>query len=148
MAMKGTIQPNHLPKNKGRLVVAGQPVFVFTSLGDIAEEVEKVDMPDRTTASGGQKKPVEFTATIPAHHDAEVAAIEAWFVQGQDPVHPLYKKVGTLIQERIGFGLPRVYALRGLWVSRRQIPGSEMANEGELQQLEITFQADEALPVS
>lgn len=146
--MKGAIRPNHIPKNKGKLIVAGLPPLTLTTISEIAEEVEKVDIPDRTTASGGQKKAVEFTATLPSHHDAEVAAVEAWFVQGQDPVHPLYKKVGTLVQERIGFGLPKTYTLVGLWISKRQIPNSEMANEGEMQELELTFQADNVIPVT
>jgi hypothetical protein len=146
--MKGTIHPNHIPKNKGRLLVPGQPSFVFTTLGDIVEEVEAVDLPDRTIASGGQKKAGEFTATIPSHHTVEVAAIERWFVAGQDPVQPDYKKVGTLVQQPIGPGLPKTYSLIGLWVSRRQIPGSEMANEGEMQELEITFKFDDVQPVT
>lgn len=146
--MKGAIKDNHIPKNKGRLVVAGMPAFVFTTISDLPEELETVDLPDRTTASGGQTKPIEFTATLPLHHDAEVAAMEVWFVQGQDPVHPLYKKVGTLIMERIGPGLPKTYTLRGLFPSRRQVPGSEMANEGEMQVLEYTFKCDQLLPIT
>lgn len=148
MTLKGSIQPNHIPKNKGRLVVPGMPTFVFTSIGDIEEETETVDLPDRTTASGGQSKPVEFTAMLPLHHDAEVAAMETWLEDSKDPVHPLYKKIGTLIQERIGFGLPRTYTVKGIFPSRRKVPGSEMANEGEMQALEITFKADEVIVVT
>jgi len=146
--MKGAIRPNHIPKNKGKLIVAGLPPLTLTTIGDIDEELETVDLPDKTTASGGQRKALEFTATLPMHHDVEVAAVEAWYVQGQDPVHPLYKKVGTLVYERVGFGVPRSYTLMGLYISKRKIPGAEMANEGEMQELELTFKADQVIPAS
>jgi hypothetical protein len=107
-----------------------------------------VELPDRTKASGGQSKPVEFTATVPMHHSDEIAAIERWYVASQDPVAPDYKKVGTLVYEPIGFGIPKTFLLRGLFPGRRQVPGMDMSNEGELQQYEVTFHADRIKPVT
>ena len=52
--MKGVIQPNHIPMNNFVLQVIGLPDIVFTEVGDISEIIDKVDLPDRTRASGGR----------------------------------------------------------------------------------------------
>ena len=147
--MKGAIQANHIPKNKARFTVAGITTqFTFTTISEINNETETVELPDRTVASGGQDKSVEFTATLPMHHDAEIGAMRAWRSQARDPVHPAYKKSGTLIMERIGGGLPRMFLLKGCFPNIDGIPGYEMANEGEMQVMTYTFKADECIPVT
>jgi len=141
--MKGAIQPDHIGVNKYELIVIGLPPLTFTAVSGIERELQTVDLPDRTTASGGGTNPVEFTADLPAHHIIQQAAMEAWFVEGQDPVSPTYKKVGTLVLKS-GSGLVlRPFPLLGLYVSKRATPDLEMANEGELAIITWTLKADD-----
>lgn len=144
--MKGVIQPDHIPKNKYRLIVAGLPRITFIKVGALEEELEKVDLPDKTAASGGNTKNGEYTATIPTHHRLEREAIENWYQESQDPVSPTYKKTGTLVKESIS-GLQRAsYMLQGSFPFKRNTEDVEMENEGELDTIEWSFSYDKILP--
>lgn len=144
--MKGAIFPDHIPKNKFQLIVAGLPSITFVQVSGLEEELETVDLPDRTTASGGNTKAIEFTARMPTHHTPERIALENWFAQCRDPVDPTYKKVGTLVKQSIT-GMNSVsYILQGMYPSKRSTPDLEMTNEGEEDELEWTFKADQIFP--
>ena len=106
-----------------------------------------MDLPDRTKASGGNTKPVEFTAMHPKHHTIEDAFLELWFLEGQDPVSPLYKKAATLVIQSISRLVTRTYNLIGLFPSKRKTADLDMANEGELNTTEWTFNCDRIIPV-
>jgi len=146
MTLKGKIKDNHIPLNKFELLVAGLPQITLITTDDIEESINVIEMPDRTKRSGGQTSAVEFTGTIPMHHDVEVAALEAWYKQGQDPVQEGYLKAGSMMWYR-NDGSPRPFELINLWVSGRTIPGGDMENDGEPAMLTFTFQADEVTPV-
>jgi hypothetical protein len=146
MTIKGLIKENHIPLNKFDLLVLGMPKITLISFDDIEEELEAVTLPDRTVRSGGQTKPVNFSGKLPMHHDVEIAAMELWYKQGQDPVQPGYKKAATMIFYR-GDGGVRTFSLLNLWISGRTIPGGDMKNEGEMAELTYKFQADEVTPV-
>lgn len=143
MTLKNLVKPNHVPMNKYELLVLGLPSILFTQVSGIEQETQKVDLPDRTSASGGQAAPFEITAMLPLHHDAELAAIEAWYKEGQDPVTATYKKTGTMIYKAIDDTVARSYSLLGMWISKLKYPDTEMANEGELAQVEVTFTVDD-----
>ena len=100
--MKGAIKPNHIPTSNFDLIVAGFIPLTITRMDGIEEELETVDLPDRTVASGGHTKPVEFMIAIPMHHRVEQAAMEAWYRQSKDPVDAAYKKAATLLHRPIG----------------------------------------------
>lgn len=140
--MKGTIRPNHIPVNKFQLLVLGLPPLTPIAISGIEEELEAVDLPDRTRASGGNTKPFEFTITIPMHHTIEQAAMERWYRDSRDPVLPNYKKTATLLCAPIGPGTPRTYQLVGLFPRMRKLPDLEMANEGEMASVEWTLSCD------
>ena len=143
MTLKNTIAANHSPANKYDLSVAGLPKFTFTKVDGIEQEVKKVTMPDRTAASGGQSDPFDVKATLPLHHTAEVAAIEAWFKAGKDPVQAGYKKTGTMIYKAIDDTIVKSYSLEGMWVSKLKMPDVEMSNDGEAALVEVTFSVDD-----
>ena len=147
--MKGDIKADHIPLNKYQLVVLGTvvPFFTFTEISGIEEELETVDLPDRTVATGGQTKSVEFTAKCPLHHLAKQAALELWYSQGKDPVDPAYKKAATLIHMSGSGSVLRTYSLSGVFLSKRALPDLSMENEGELATNEWTFKADEIYPI-
>jgi hypothetical protein len=145
--LKGRVKPDHIPVNKFTLFAAGVPPIEFIQVSGIEEELQTVELPDRTNASGGHTAPVEFTAMSMMHHLIEQAALELWLKEGQDPVSPLYKKVGTLIHKSLTGGTLRTYTLTGLFISKRKLPDLDMANEGEAAMIEWTFKADNVLPV-
>lgn len=147
--MKGAIQPDHMPINSFELIVLGilTNSLTVTEMSGIEEELEAVDLPDRTKASGGNKKATESTFKIPMHHLVENVACEAWYLEGQHPVAPTYKKVGTLVHKSISNGTVRSYSLVGVWISKRVLPDLEMQNEGEMATVEYTISIDEILPI-
>lgn len=140
--MKGTINPDHIPKNKFSLRVRGMPEILFTEVSGIEEETEKVDIPDRTAASGGQSKAFEFTAKVPLHHTEQIAALNDWVQQGRDPVDPGYKKVGTFTRTSISGMITTTIILYGLWVFKDSESEAAMSNEGEMVEVEYSFSAD------
>ena len=145
--MKGAIQPDHIKVNKYELIVLGLPPLVFTAISGIEDELQTTDLPDQTTASGGNKLPFEFTADLPAHHLVQQAAMEAWFIQGQDPISPTYKKIASLVLKS-GSGLVfRSFTLMGVYVSKRGTPDLEMENEGELAVITWTLKGDDMFPI-
>jgi hypothetical protein len=140
--VKGVLAPDHIPKNKYQLRILGFPPITFTAVGGLEEELETVDLPDRTAASGGNTKYVEFTARMPTHHVTERIALENWFAQCQDPVPPAYKKIGTLVKQSLSNIGSVSYMLHGLFICKRATQDLEMENEGELDEIEWTFKAD------
>lgn len=147
MTAKGTIKEDHIPLNKYTLKVAGLPDLTFTKVGGIEEELETVDLPDRTVASGGHTKAIEFDVELPMHHTVEVAAMEAWFRSARDPVAPDYKKPATLVQSSNTGNIVRSWSMLGAFPSKRATPDLEMENEGEMAVLAYTLRADSIDPI-
>jgi len=145
--MKGTIQPDHMPVNNFELLIIGLPPLTPIEVSGLEDELETVDLPDRTKASGGNRKASEFTMKIPMHHTVEMAACEIWFVEGQDPILPTYKKGGTLIHKSLSGNVMRTYTIIGVFISKRVLPDLEMANEGEMAAVEYTVSVDDILPI-
>jgi hypothetical protein len=142
MGIKGTLNPDHIPVNKYTFAVVGLLPLVFTQISGLEEEIDVVDLPDRTRASGGNTQPVEFTVMQPAWHTAEVLAMEVWFEEGKDPISSTLKKPVTLtIQSGTG-NIRRLYTLTGVWPSKRKTPDLDYENEGEGAFIEWTFQCD------
>ena len=147
MSVKGTLGPDHIPVNKYSLLVVGVPEITVLSVSGIEEEIDTVDLPDRTKASGGQTQAIEFEITTPTHHTTEQAAMEAWFQESQDPVLPTYKKVGTLVMTSLSGEIVRSHSLVGLWPMKRALPELDLSNEGELAITTWTLCADDILPI-
>lgn len=145
--MKGVLQPDHIPLNAYTFAIIGLVPLTFTSVKGLEEETDKVDLPDRTAASGGRSGAIEFTAMLPMHHTAEMAAMEGWLREGKDPVSPTYKKPCTVTFPSISKQGGRAYSLIGVWVTKRSIPDFEMSNDGEMAECEWTFSADEIIPI-
>lgn len=144
--MKGLIKSAHISKNNFLLQVIGLPVIEFVQVDGLEEELETVELPDRTVASGGNTKAVEFTAQVPAHHDVAVLALEAWFKEAQDPVSPTYKKTGLLLMKNIEGKVKRTYTLTGIFPKMRATDEVALDNEGEMALLTWTFSTDDVQP--
>ncbi len=144
--MKGVIKADHIPVNKFSLIIIGLPPLTPTEISGMEDELETTDLPDRTTASGGNRGPTEFTMMIPAHHTVEIAACEVWFREGQEPVLPTYKKAGVLIMRSLSGANLRLRTIVGAYISKRTDPDLELANEGEMASIEYTVKVDDILP--
>lgn len=145
--MKGEIKADHMPINKYILQVVGLIPITAVEISGIEDELETVDLPDRTVASGGNRKASEMTIMVPMHHDAEQAALELWFRESQDPVVPTYKKPCTLTHESISGNNSRNYSLAGVFPKQRNLPDLEKVNEGEPANVEWVFSIDDVLPL-
>lgn len=144
MGVKGKIKADHIPINNYELLVAALLPLTLTSVSGLELVTDKVDLPDRTSAPGGNMQAIEFTAKMPLHHSAEVAAINVWHNEGIDPISSTVKKPATLVLKS-GTGTKVVsWALGGLWVYKLKTPDLEMENEGDMAELEITFCCDSA----
>lgn len=148
MSLQGRVAANHVPVNNFELVVQAldQSIF-FVEISGIELETQAVDLPDRTTASGGNFLPQEWTAKTMLHHSAERAALEAWLAEGQDPVDPAYKKTATLIHKTIAGTTNGKYLLTGMWVMKEKLPDLDRANDGEPGMIEWTFKTDRIAPM-
>ncbi len=146
--MKGTIREDRIPVNKYQLLIVGMPPIVLTEVSGIEDELETADLPDRTVATGGNRKSVEFSVTQPMHHTIERLAMEVWYREGQDPVSPTYKKPATLAHLSNTGNTIATYELTGMFLSKRKLPDLDMNNEGEMASIEWTCKADDVLPLS
>ena len=145
--MKQVLLPDHIPLNDFQLIVVGGPPKIqFITIDGLEEELETVDLPDRTKASGGNTKAIEFTTTHPLHHVTEDLFLEGWFLESQ-LVSPLYKKAATLLVKSISGLTIKSFNLIGLFPSKRKTGDLDMANEGELHNKEWTFSADRMIPI-
>lgn len=144
--MKQVLLPDHIPVNNFELIVVGAPPLKFITIDGLEEELDTVDLPDRTKASGGATKAIEFTATHPKHHTVEDAFLEAWFLEATLAL-PTYKKPGTLLIKSISSIQVRTFSVVGLFPSKRKTADLDMANEGELNVTEWTFMGDLVIPV-
>lgn len=140
--MKAVLLPDHIPVNDFLLVVPGGPPKIeFITIDGIEEELDTVDLPDRTSVTGGDTKPVEFGATHPYHHIVEDTFLESWFVEGQIATLT-YKKPATLINKSISNIVIRSRLITGMFPFKRKTADLDMANEGEMNMKEWTFKAD------
>lgn len=145
--MKGVISPDHIPVNNYELVIRGMPRLLFTKISGIEEELDKAELPDRTSASGGHTKAFEFTASMPLHHRVEMQAMEQWFLQSQEPVSPTYKRNGSLVMYSISTRMRVTYQIVGVFPIKRKFSDMEMSNVGDLQEVEWTFSGDQLIVV-
>lgn len=149
--MKQVLLPDHIPVNNFELIViGGPPVLQFVTIDGFDWELETADLPDRTRASGGNTKPIEFVATHPKHHTVEDFFLQAWFVEcgaGSDVVLPTYKKAATLVIQSISRLNTRSFNLIGTFPTKQKTADLDMGNEGEMNVTEWTFSADLPIPL-
>lgn len=143
MGQKFTIENDHIPVNQYRLTVVGLPPITFVSVGSLEQELDCVDLPDRTQASTGRTKPGETEVAVPAHHLSQIAAMRAWYEESREPVSPTYKKVGILSQISGSTLVQQSITITGLFVYKWANPDQEMDNDGEMNNYTYTLKWDE-----
>jgi len=146
--MKGVISPDHISVAKYQLIFLGIPPLTITEITGLEQEIQTTDLPDKTTASGGDTMPMEFAIKIPAHETVQIAAVEAWLSLCKGDVDPGYKKEGILMLQSISGNVMRTYQLVNAFPFKRGLPDLAMENEGEEADVEYTFKADDMFFVS
>lgn len=146
MSIKNVIQENRVQTNKYQaLIQPGVGQVLFTAISGLEEELDAVELPDRTMRSGGRKKTIEFDVTQPMHHDVELIGMEAWYEECQDPVSPIHLKIMALIIfDSQGFPRRRV-TLFNVWIKKRAHSDLELEGDGEMGTVTWTLQADELI---
>ena len=124
-----------MPVSKYRLQPIGLPPILFTMVGALEQEMDTVELPDRTKASGGRDKPGDTDLKVPMHHTVEVAAMDGWWDEGKDPVTLTYKKPCTMAYISLSGLVVQVYTLTGCWLNKRATPDAELENEGDLAEM-------------
>lgn len=147
MGLKFVIQPDHLPVNNFVLTVVGLPPITFTKVGGLSLELESVDLPDKTQASTGRTKAGETEVEVPSHHLAEIAAMDAWYREGRDPVSPTYKKVATLTNYSGTTLIQKIITLIGVFVSKSGSPDMDMDDDGKMSVMKYTLKWDDLIGV-
>lgn len=145
--MKGVIEEDHIPVNKWGLLVVGAPPLTIVEQSGIEDELETTELPDRTVASGGNRKSTEFELVMPLHHAVEQAYMELWYRMSQDPVVPGYKKAATLVYYGISGTIKRTFTLTGVFPKKRGLSDNEMKNEGEMATATWMMSADDIEPL-
>jgi len=145
--MKGTIKPDHIGVNNYSLKVLGLLELTAVKISGLEDELESVALPDRTNASGGNRKSTSFEMEIPAHHKEEIAIMEIWFRESQDPVLPTYKKPAVLKHLSLSKASSLDYTLVGLFPMKRMLPDLDMANEGDMAVVKWSMSVDDILPI-
>jgi hypothetical protein len=145
MAIKNIIEENRIQTNK--FVIDWQPgvgEITLISVGELEEELDSSELPDRTVRSGGRKKPIEFDVVQPAHHDdsGEVQAMEQWYVDCQDPVAADHLKIGTYTKFDQQGGPRRTISLDNCWLSKKVESESDLDNDGDMATITWTVRAD------
>lgn len=144
--MKMVLLPDHIPVNNFDLIViGGPPILQFITIDGFDWELDTVDLPDRTKATGGATKAIEFTGTHPKHHVVEDVFLQAWFTEAELGL-PTYKKAATLQNVSISGLNRRNWALIGMFPTKQKTADLDIGNEGEMNVTEWTFSAD--LPIS
>lgn len=141
--MKGAIEPDHILTNRYQFDVAGVLKFQPTEVSEITDETLMTELPDRTRASGGEKKASELTFKVPAHHLTVIAALEAWRSEAVELVTPGYKKTVIYTMSSGTGERLMVRNLFGCWLGKRTDPAAQMSGDGDMAVIEYTMHIDD-----
>ncbi len=144
MPPKGTIQQDHLPRNRFVLGVAGAPPLTAIAVTGLEQELETAELPDRTAVTGGNRGVFEIEVVMPAHHAVEQAFMESWWELALQPPFVAAYKLPVTLTEFSSTGLQVVsYLLQGVFPKKWAHTDHEMDNEGEDHRITWTLSVDD-----
>lgn len=144
MALKGKIQAGEIPNNAFEFLPVGLPGLTVTKATFPEETLEVMELPDRTKATAGAAKVGTFTLTIPEHHKAEQAALEAWLVLAKKGAKG-YKLPASFVAYDNAGNVARTYSFVGVFPIKRKAADRDMTGD-TLSETEWEFSVDEILP--
>jgi len=142
---KGELSAGYIPNNKFLLSVAGLGVssLVIIEVSGIEQELETVELPDKTVATSGRAGIVEFTIKVPAHESNSIASLNGWFMSCRGSVSTDYKKDGTLALQNTYGETVSSWSISGMFPMKRTLPEMNAAGAGDLSMSEWAFKADD-----
>lgn len=143
---KGTIEPGAALSNSFRLEVPILGTIYFTKVGALEQELKTATMADTTAQVTGKVDPVETEVEQYAHHDAEVAALEAWYAACKVGA-PGHKQIGTLYLLGSDGNPVRSFLLDGILCKGRTIPELDAAGDGEGVRFTWKLVVDNVIPL-
>lgn len=142
LSTKGVIAPDEFSIGKAKLLIAGVPVIVLTSMKGIKSDTESADLPDGTSVSGGRTKPADFTITVPAHHTSDVAFLEKLRAKALDPIQPDYKQDWTILFfSKTGMKF-KGWNIKDCWVAGENIPDEDLSKPADMAEIEFSVKFD------
>ena len=160
--IKQVLEGNVLRKSQGELLIDGLETagIIHITFGDIASEMDVIELPDRTKVPTGIGNAGEFDVEIQLAHRESLNAYISWAMMGRDRstdgLNPQYKRNGTIIYHRLfqgggetaaGRALPNERVrLFGMFVQNYTLPGMEMDSTDD-NRLALTLSYDDVLPM-
>lgn len=143
---KGTVEAGAALSNSYRLEIPILGTIYFTKVGALESVLKTTVLADTTAQSTGKVDPIETDVEQYAHHDAEVAALEAWFaacIAGA----PLHKQIGTLHLLGADGNPVRSYLLDGMILRGRTLPEMDASGDGEAIRIGWKLSIDGVVPL-
>lgn len=140
---KGTVKPDGAVTNQFEVEIGGLIPIVATRVSGLESMLTTAVMPDQTVVSTGSVKPTEdIEIDVPAHHDAEVLALEGLY-QLAIAGGPLHKLGATVYLKNAGGKTIRSFILVGLICKGRKPPDFEAKGDGEGAMITFKFACDQ-----
>ena len=143
MPIKGTIQTDVFPTSKYVLIIGGMMPLTILSIGALEEELETIELPDRTRVSNGNTKPLSFDVVTPAHHLEEQIQWEEWWSECKNPVSSLAYRIGTMAQLSASESVFRTSSMSGLFIMKKSASELDMANDSDFSKITWTLSAND-----
>jgi hypothetical protein len=146
---KGELSVGYIPNNKFILSIPelGVGDLKIIEVSGIEQELETVELPDKTVATSGRAGIIEFTIKIPAHEDGSIAAINRWFMGCRGNVASDYKKDGTLTLQNTFGTTVSSWTISGMFPTKRTLPELNSSGAGDLTMAEWAFKADDVVKI-
>lgn len=141
---KGALSAGYIPVNKFSLSVADVADLKVVEVSGIEQELETVELPDKTVVTSGRLGVTEFTIKMPAHESTAMDAMDTWWKMcyGTNATSG-YKKDATLLLLDTYGGTKSSWTISGMFPTKRALPELNAASEGEMAMAEWTFKADD-----
>jgi len=141
---KGSLSVGYIPVNKFTLSVADVADLKVVEVSGIEQELETVELPDKTVVTSGRLGVTEFTIKIPAHETTAMGAMDVWWKMcyGVNATSG-YKKLATLLLLDTFGATKSSWSITGMFPTKRALPELNAASEGEMAMAEWTFKADD-----
>lgn len=139
--LQGAVQPNPGVTSNYKLELPGVGVLLATSVGELEQELVIFTAPDRTQHSAGQVNPGETEITTLAHHNAEHALVNAWWIQSKTSTDG-YKRTATLQILAANGRVVRTVEILGCFPRKVATPAVSTSEDGETYQFTWTLAYD------
>ena len=138
---QGSVEAGAAITNTFAFAILAASGVIFTRFGELSSEGAGAQLPDDTATPTGRIPPVTTDCSILAHHDADVAKMEAWYVACTTGT-PGHKQTGILSQLDAAGAPVRQWMCIGAICISRSIPEHDTSQDGDAAQLTYGLSID------